>query len=95
MGVERVAIRVCVTTSLATYAFGCPQCQELVEKPASELIVESLAGVGAEVIRWNIPAEMTEPKVGPPINHDDLLEFHLALETGNWHEELLGLTFNG
>jgi hypothetical protein len=42
-----------------------------------------------------MPAELAEPKRGPSISHDDLLEFHLALENEDWRQELAYLTSNG
>jgi hypothetical protein len=56
---------------------------------------ESLTKAGSQLIAWSLPAELDEPKIGPKINHDDLLEFHLALESGVWQEELASLTANG
>ncbi len=46
---------------------------------------------GSRVVAWSLPAELSEPKIGPPICHDDLLEFHLALERDAWEQELAAL----
>jgi hypothetical protein len=33
-----------------------------------------------------------EPKIGEPIDHDDLLDFHALLQSGEWFERLLEAT---
>jgi hypothetical protein len=40
---------------------------------------------------WTLPAELEEPKVGPPITHDDLLSFHLAMQDDRWQDEVAGV----
>jgi hypothetical protein len=37
---------------------------------------------------WRLPAELTEARIGAPLTPDDLLDFHLLLEGGDWYEEL-------
>jgi hypothetical protein len=88
LGVERVEVQLCVTTSLATYSFRCPTCSFLVNKEANEAVVASLTAAGSRLLAWAMPAELDEPKTGPKISHDDLLEFHLALEGEDWQREL-------
>jgi hypothetical protein len=71
-----------------TYAFACPHCGDLVTRPASARIVSLLvsAGVQREVV--SPPAEVFEHRTGPPINTDDLIDFHLLLEQDGWLERL-------
>jgi hypothetical protein len=88
---NQVHIQHCVSTGVSGYSFQCPTCQVLVSKDAAERVVAALTAVGVPVWRWSLPAELSEPKMGPPINHDDLLTFHLALEGGDWQSELAGL----
>jgi hypothetical protein len=95
LSVGIVQVQFCVTTASATYSFVCPVCQLIVNKEANDGIVESLTKAGARLMAWSLPAELNEPKIGPRINHDDLLEFHLALEGDSWQEELASLTPNG
>jgi len=38
----------------------------------------------------HVPAEALEMRQGPPITHDDLLEFHEMLEREDWLDDLLG-----
>lgn len=84
-------IRLCETTGACEYQFGCPVCGGLVTKAAPDRIVEALTGVGVRVVRWTLPAELSETKLGPPISWDDVLAFHVALEGNQWQEELAEL----
>lgn len=92
---EQVQIQACVTTGTCTYSFRCPGCALIVNKEATNQVVESLTTAGSPLVAWTLPAELDECKVGPRINHDDLLEFHLALEEGDWHAELASLLPKG
>jgi hypothetical protein len=38
----------------------------------------------------HVPAEALEVRSGPPIDYDDLLDFHEMLERGDWVDDLLG-----
>jgi hypothetical protein len=93
--VDQVQVQVCVSTGVSTYSFLCADCATIVNKEASESIVESLTSAGSQLMAWSLPAELEEPKVGPRISHDDLLEFHLALENGDWTQELAFLASKG
>lgn len=88
-------MQTCVTTAESTYSFVCPVCRFIVNKEANSAVVESLASAGAKLVPWTLPAELSEPKVGPRITHDDILEFHLALQGENWRSELASLASNG
>jgi hypothetical protein len=90
-GSDKVRIQVCLSTAQAAYSFQCPTCQLLVSKDAADRVVAALQSVGVPVSVWTLPAELAEPKLGPPITHDDLLAFHLALEGDGWQRELAGL----
>lgn len=93
--VEQVQVLFCVSTGVATYSFRCPACGVMVNKDANDAVVESLSSAGARMVAWTLPAELAEPKTGPRITHDDLLEFHLALESDAWREELAFLAPKG
>lgn len=93
--VDQVQVQLCVSTGLSTYSFLCPACAFIVNKEANDSVVESLTSAGSQLVAWTLPAELDEPKVGPKITHDDLLEFHMALEGGDWREELAFLSSNG
>jgi hypothetical protein len=85
-----VRVRVCLEDNAGSYHFRCPHCQMAVVKPAEPRIVDLLAASGVEVCTWQLPAELYEPRFGPRINHDDLLDFHVLLESDSWFEALAG-----
>jgi predicted RNA-binding Zn-ribbon protein involved in translation (DUF1610 family) len=89
--VNDVQVQYCMTTARSTYSFLCPACGLIVNKAAPDSVVESLTSAGSRLVAWTMPAELDEPKTGPRISHDDLLEFHLALE-GDWQRELAYLS---
>jgi hypothetical protein len=93
--VDAVQVQLCVTTALSTYSFLCPGCTFIVNKDANDSVVESLTSAGSQLMAWSMPAELDEPKNGPRISHDDLLEFHQALESGDWERELAYLAPKG
>ena len=95
LNVDQVQVQVCVTNAQATYSFLCPVCSLIVNKEATDSIVESLTSAGSRLLAWSLPAELHEPKVGPKISHDDLLEFHLAVESADWERELALLAAKG
>jgi hypothetical protein len=95
LSVGGVQVQLCLTTSAATYSFVCPNCQLITNKEATAGIVECLTKAGARLTAWSMPAELDEPKIGPRITYDDLLEFHLALERDSWQQELAFLSSNG
>jgi hypothetical protein len=61
-----------------------------VVKPAEPRIVDLLAASGVEVSTWQLPAELYEPRFGPRIDHDDLLDFHEEMQSETWFDELVG-----
>ncbi len=85
---EQVQIQTCTSDGSSTYSFVCPTCSLIANKPASVSVVESLSAAGSRLVAWNYPAELAETKVGAPICHNDLLDFHAALETDGWWSEL-------
>lgn len=91
LGAAGVTVLVCTSTGTATYSLQCPLCAVLVNKQADERVVAALTQVGVPTVCWSLPAELLEAKVGPPITHDDLLSFHLALADEGWLEELAGI----
>jgi predicted RNA-binding Zn-ribbon protein involved in translation (DUF1610 family) len=76
------------------YRFSCPDCTELVEKPADERIVSLLTTGGVEVEEVGVPVDSRPPHPeasvgGPRLTHDDLLDLHLALRDPAWFDRLL------
>src|SRR4051812_40377264 len=87
-----VAVRVCADHPMSTYTFRCPECGRCAAKPANDHIVDVLTTAGALLEVWHLPEELREPRPGgAPINHDDLLDFHLLLQHQDWFERLAQL----
>jgi hypothetical protein len=74
-----VSVRVCTMDNQGTYAFRCPKCQMIVVKPAEHRTIDLLVASGVPLSHWDLPAELDERPVGPPLTHDDLLSFHHLL----------------
>jgi hypothetical protein len=87
-----VTVRVCRDDNSGTYAFSCPICYTTVTKDAEPRIIDLLVSSGVELRTWSLPDELHEAKVGDPIDHDDLLDFHALLETDGWLESLYRIT---
>jgi hypothetical protein len=82
-------VRVCTQVDQASYIFRCPSCRMSVAKKAERRIVELLVASGVRIERWDLPQEMFEEKLGSPISHDDLIDFHRLLQADDWFDELL------
>jgi rRNA maturation protein Nop10 len=83
-----LTVRVCAETDEGTYGFACPRCGEPVDRAATPRILSLLVSAGVRTEVWHQPAELLEPHEGPPISADDLLDFHLLLERGDWFDRL-------
>ena len=84
-----VTVLVCSTNNEGAYAFQCPACRVAITKPAEPRVVDLLVSTGVKLSVWELPAELSEPKSGAPINYDDLLEFHFLLQREDWFEQLV------
>lgn len=67
------------------YEFRCPLCGEMREKAGDRKIAALLMSAGVEVIQKRV--EHVVKDVPPPINIDDLIEFHFQLE--NWDGDVI------
>jgi hypothetical protein len=74
-----ITLRVCNHAPLSYYSFACPTCEDEVRKPADDHIVSLLMSGGVRAQVWEVPAEALEPKPGPALSYDDLLDFVLQL----------------
>lgn len=83
-----VTVQVCAANNQGSYAFRCPECTFAVSKLAEQRIVDLLVSSGVRLSVWNLPAEMEEPRYGPAISYDDLLDFHLLLQQDDWFEKV-------
>ena len=83
-----LTVRVCLEDNQGSYAFRCPTCRMAVVKAAEQRIVDLLVASGVRLDEWRLPAELSEPRVGDPISHDDLLDFHALLSTEDWFSQV-------
>ena len=77
-------MRVCADDDRGSYCFRCPECHRAVAKDASRRIVDLLVSSGVRLQVWRKPAELSEPRLGPVLTPDDLLDFHLLLRQDDW-----------
>jgi len=86
---DDVTVRVCAEDNQGSYAFRCPDCAMAVVKPAESRIVDLLVASGVRLTVWKLPAELSEPRHGAPITHDDLLDFHHLLHADDsWFDQV-------
>jgi hypothetical protein len=71
-----VRVRVCLNDNRGDYRFRCPICRFTVVKGAEPRTIDLLVASGVAMDTWSLPAELSEPRSGAPISHDDLLDFH-------------------
>ena len=71
-----------------SYSFTCPSCSRAVAKDASKRIIDLLVSTGVTISVFKAPSELFETKIGPAINADDLLDFHILLQDESWFEGL-------
>ena len=83
-----LTVRVCSDDEQGSYCFQCPTCSQAVAKDASRRSVDLLVSSGVRMEVWRLPAELSEPHVGPPLSPDDLLDFHLMLSRDGWFDEV-------
>ena len=83
-----VSVQVCASNNQGSYAFRCPDCTVAVSKFAEQRVVDLLVSSGVRLAVWSLPAELDEPKSGPVLDYDDLLEFHLLLQEDGWFDRL-------
>jgi hypothetical protein len=85
---DDLTVRVCADDERGSYCFQCPECMRAVAKDATRRIVDLLVSSGVRMQVWRLPAELAEPRVGAPLRPDDLLDFHLLLQTDTWFAQL-------
>ncbi len=71
------------------YAFECPGCTQVVEKPADERVAELLTTGGVPTAVLSTAVHPEDPPPGAPLTADDLLDLLLLLDRDDWFEELL------
>lgn len=85
-----VSLMVCSHPPLSYYAFACPSCREEIRKPADDHVISLLMSGGVRAQVWELPAEALEPKVGPVLGYDDLLDFALQLADDDYLVSRIG-----
>lgn len=83
-----LTVRLFGVDDAGTYTFECPDCGDPVTRPASPRIVSLLLSAGVQREDVSPPAEVLERRSGPPIDADDLIDFHMLLEQDGWLERL-------
>lgn len=84
-----VHVRICDDTNDGTYSFRCPHCLMTIVKSAEVRTIDLLVASGVSFTTWRLPAELSEPRIGEPISHDDLLDFHDLLHDDSALEKAL------
>ena len=85
-------VRHCVDTDVSTYLFRCPGCHLVEVRAAEAHVVDVLLAAGVRSVDWHLPAELHEPHLGLPVDHDDVLDFHVLLSTSDWFTTLSSMT---
>lgn len=85
-------VRRCRDTESSTYLFRCPSCSMIEVRDAESHVVDVLLAAGVRSTDWSLPAELTEPRTGEAIDHDDVLDFHDLLMTPDWFSTLAAMT---
>lgn len=61
------------------YSFFCPLCTEESKTPLSSDLINLLSSAGVRTNVVHVPEEFLEPKGGPVISPDDILDFCIKL----------------
>jgi hypothetical protein len=86
---DDITVRVCADDERGSYCFLCPRCARAVAKDATRRIVDLLVANGVRMQVWHLPGELVETRSGAPLCPDDLLDFHLLLQTDDWFVRLV------
>lgn len=81
-------VLVCSNTGDTTYTFLCPGCGVIVSKETERQVVEVLVSAGVKMSFWRLPTELDEERTGPPLQIDDLIDFHFELADSQWFERI-------
>lgn len=80
---DDIDLRVDPATDVGTYNFSCPRCLADICKPADARVIRLLASGGVPVLPLDLepePERLCDRSTGPRLTHDDLLDFHYAIE---------------
>ena len=70
------------------FAFDCPECGKVRGGEADAQFVNFLVAQGLSAEEERFAPEILELHEGPPLDYDDLLDFHKMLEETEWFEAL-------
>jgi predicted RNA-binding Zn-ribbon protein involved in translation (DUF1610 family) len=85
----QMKVMLCSSNGEASYTFRCPICGMIVARRIERRIVDVLIAAGVKIHFWRLPEELKEiPQESPPIDYDDLLEFHFEISKPDWIEQL-------
>jgi hypothetical protein len=59
---------------------------------ADDQVIDILVAAGVRCSQWKLPAELLERPMGPPISHDDMLDFHETMSKDDWYTTLAAMT---
>lgn len=79
-GFDEIKILSCLDFEQDELVFFCQNCQQESRKTIKGKVLQLLHSNGTKVETWSIPEEYFETKQGQPVNHDDLLDFHIHLK---------------
>jgi len=85
---EAVTVRVCMDDIQWSYWFVCPHCERRAAAPTFQGPALEAIAAGSPFESWRLPAELSEPHDGPPIQLFDLLDLKLDLMQPNLVESL-------
>ena len=88
---DDIELRVCTHAPASYYQFECPLCDEAIQKPADDRVVQLLISGGVSATVWELPDEVREQRDGPVPTFDDVLDFHLLLKQEDWFDTLLSV----
>lgn len=86
---SQLRARVCIDTDQSEYRFTCPDCERIVVFQTERRIIDLLQSSGVRVDLWSLPPELFETHTGARLTHDDILDFHSALEDDSAFEQAL------
>jgi hypothetical protein len=84
-----MTVMLCSSNGEASYVFRCTSCKMVVSKSVDKRIVEILVSSGVKIHFWRLPEELEEEISGPPVDYDDLIDFHQQLADPTWLDRLI------
>ena len=83
-----VELQWCSHAPASYYTFDCPECRQTIRRHADGRVAQLLIVAGVRPLLWHLPAEALEPKTGPTLTIDDVIDMHSELERPDWFARL-------